>query len=104
MSETLIEFEKLPWIEATGVRTKEYVRGDQKIRLVEFSEGFIEEDWCTKGHVGYVLEGSMDIDFNGEVISYTTGDALWIEEGEAEKHKVLIEAGGRVLLVLFEEV
>ena len=100
-----IEFEKIDWEgPATGVRTKEIIQNNQKIRLVEFSEGFIEEDWCTKGHIGYVIEGSMRIDFNGKKVDYKQGDGLMIQEGEEQKHKVLINPGERVLLFLVEEV
>jgi len=100
---TLIRFSSLEWITpATGARYKEYIQDGQKIRLVEFSEGFVEEDWCTKGHIGYVLEGAMKIDFNGEIANYSKGDALWIEEGDKDKHKVLIGRGERVHLFLVE--
>ncbi|MBL4755385.1 MAG: hypothetical protein JKY52_17535 [Flavobacteriales bacterium] len=44
----------------------------------------------------------MKIDFNGEVVSYQKGDGLWISEGNASKHKVLMEKGGRALLFLVE--
>ena len=100
----LIEFEKLDWIQAgSGAKYKEYVNGTQKIRLLEFIEGFVEEDWCIKGHVGYVVEGEMKIDFNGQIVNYSKGDGLWISAGTEQQHKVLIDQGGRVLLVLFEE-
>jgi len=103
MSNLPIHFEELNWIPAaTGIRYKEYIYNDQRMRLAEFSEGFVEEDWCTKGHVGLVVEGSMKIDFNGEVVSYQKGDGLWISEGNASKHKVLMEKGGRALLFLVE--
>jgi len=103
MSKGLIEFEELEWVQgATGARYKEYIQGDQKMRLVEFSYGFNEEDWCIKGHIGFVIKGSMKIDFSGNVVSYHSGDGLWIAEGEADKHKVLIGEGGSVLLFLVE--
>jgi len=45
----------------------------------------------------------MTIDFDGSSSHYKKGDALWIESGEAEKHKVLIAKGKFVELILFEE-
>ena len=71
----LIEFESLTWIEpAVGVRYKIYKSGNQQIRLAEFSDGFIEPDWCRKGHAGYVLEGSFANDYNGKLEYYKSGD------------------------------
>lgn len=41
----LIELGKMQWnTPNAGVRYKSYTNGNQQIRLVEFSEGFFEED------------------------------------------------------------
>lgn len=94
----------MEWASPTdGVKEKRMERSGQIIRLVEFSEGFIEKDWCNKGHIGYVLEGAFTIDFNGNQIKYEQGDGIWMEEGEANKHKALVRAGERALLILFEK-
>ena len=101
----LIEFEDIAWESpAPGVRYKAYIRGDHKVRLVEFSEGFREENWCTKGHIGYVLEGRFSIDFNGKEIPFKAGDGIFIPEGEENKHKAQSIKGEKALLILFEEV
>ena len=44
----------------------------------------------------------MQIDFNGIIKPYKKGDGLWISQGENSKHKVLIEKGKHVELILFE--
>lgn len=30
-----------------------------RIRIVEYSEGYIADHWCEKGHIVYCLEGSF---------------------------------------------
>lgn len=101
MKNHLIQFESIPWDTSTpGIKQKTIQKGDSKLRLIVFKDNFIEVNWCSKGHVGYVLEGEMKIDFSGAIVSYTTGDGLWIES--CEKHKVLIEKGKFVKLILFE--
>ena len=41
----LIDFDVIPWNEPTkGVRSKAIVKGNQQLRLVEFSYGFVEPD------------------------------------------------------------
>jgi quercetin dioxygenase-like cupin family protein len=105
MDDYLIDFESMDWESpAPGVRYKAYIRGDHKVRLVEFSEGFREENWCTKGHIGYVLEGRFSIDFNGKEIPFKAGDGIFIPEGEESKHKAKSIKGEKALLILFEEV
>lgn len=102
--EHLIKFDKLPWIQpAVGVRYKKYANGSQQVRLAEFSEGFIEPDWCHKGHAGYVLEGSFTIDYSGKTEKYVSGDCFFIPSGETDKHKVIMANGEKALLLLFEE-
>jgi quercetin dioxygenase-like cupin family protein len=97
-----ILFESMKWENPQeGVYQKIYSKGDKRMRLLKFTESFVEDDWCTKGHIGYVLSGEMEIDFNGEVKSYIKGDGLWIEEEES-KHKVSIKKGNQVELILFE--
>lgn len=87
-----IPFESMSWeIPVEGVRFKAYERDGRKLRLVEFSKEFVESDWCTKGHTGYILEGQMEIDFNGQIIVFDPGDGVFIPAGPEHKHK------GRVL-------
>ncbi len=104
MLKNLIPFEQLEWESpVTGVQQKVYSDGNQRLRLLRFDDQFKEEDWCTRGHIGLVLEGSMTIDFNGVIKQYQKGDGLWIEAGEASKHKAAIEKGQYVELILFEQ-
>lgn len=103
MQKHLINFEGMPWVEAgEGIRYKGFKSDIQQIRLVEFSEGFIEKDWCLRGHAGYVLEGSCLIDFNGERELFKAGNIIFISKGDDDMHKVMMNKGERVLLLLFE--
>ena len=100
----LIDFKNMNWESpATGVRYKAYIRNNPKIRLAEFTEEFIEADWCTKRHIGYIIEGSISIDFNGIVINYRADNGLFIPEGEEHKHKAEVARGEKAIIILFEQ-
>lgn len=104
MVKYLINFKAIDWESpAPGVRHKVFLENGQRIRLVEFSDSFVEVEWCTKGHVGYVLDGRMSIDFDGEWLEFKAGDGLFIPEGEASKHKGSVAKGEKVLIILFEK-
>lgn len=104
MNKNRVDFNNLEWeTPSKGVKQKIFLKGNQKVRLLRFYDDFIEEGWCTKGHVGYVTDGEMTIDFNGEMVNYKKGDGLWIESGENSKHKVSISKGKFVELILFEK-
>ncbi len=98
-----VDFEALPWqIGAPGIRFKAAERGGQRIRLVEMEPG-IEHDWCTTGHVGYVLEGELEIEMGEGVLRLTRGEAFLIAAGEAERHRPMVR-DTRARLLLVEEL
>ena len=103
MSDHKIIFDNIAWENAgTGVRYKAFVHGNQHLRIVEFSEGLIEPDWCIHGHAGTVLDGGFRLDFNGKIEQYSKGDFIFIPGGEADKHKAILGGGEKVTLLLFE--
>jgi len=104
VDDSLISFNDLPWEDiAPGARQKSIERGNQRIRLVCFSDTFEEEAWCCAGHRGYLLDGEMHINFNGTFKHFAKGDGLWIEKREETKHKVVMSLGMEATLILFEE-
>jgi quercetin dioxygenase-like cupin family protein len=103
MNNHKIYFDGIEWINAgTGVRYKAFIHKNQRLRLIEFSDGFIEQDWCIFGHAGIVLDGSFAIDFNGNVERYSKGDVIFIPCGEPDKHKAMLAKNEKVTLLLFE--
>jgi len=99
-----IEFENIPWESpAKGIKFKRYIQNNRAIRLVEFSNDFIESDWCSKGHIGYILNGQVEIDFNGNKIVFGPGDGLFIPEGTENKHKAKI-ISEKVITILIEDL
>ncbi|MHA6248570.1 hypothetical protein ACXYMU_11575 [Pontibacter sp. CAU 1760] len=98
-----LDFEHTPWeMPAVGVAQKVFSDGKARMRRLRFSDDFVEEQWCTKGHAGYVLDGAKEIAFDGTTVHYKKGDGVWIAPGEASKHKAIIRKGGFVELILFE--
>src|SRR5512140_1118414 len=46
----------------TGTATwRTQTMGDIRVRMVEYSPGYLADHWCRKGHVIFCLEGQMDI-------------------------------------------
>ena len=99
MEQYKIDFEAMEWQSpAVGVRFKAYEQGGRKLRLVEFSKEFVEQDWCTKGHIGYVHEGRMEINFDGKATVFGPGDGVFIPAGEKHKAKVLTDTATAILV------
>jgi quercetin dioxygenase-like cupin family protein len=103
MDQYKVDFKSIQWESpADGVRFKAYEQGGKKLRLVEFSKEFVEPDWCAKGHIGYILEGQIEIDFGGKAIVFSSGDGLFIPTGEEHKHKGQVLTD-KVKAILVEE-
>ena len=96
-----VDFGSIPWEQpAAGVTSKAYQQDDRRLRLAEFSKDFAEPDWCTKGHIGYVLEGTMELDFHGRKVMFRAGDGLFIPPGSEHGHKARVLTDfARVILV-----
>ena len=83
-----IAFADMPWeMLVRGARTKTVVRDGKRLRLVEFGLDFVERDWCTRGHAGFLLDGAMEVDIDGTVFAYQAGDGLLIPAGAATRHR-----------------
>ena len=95
-------FESLDWQSpAPGLRYKVCRVGNKQLRLLEYSQGFVEPDWCVKAHTGFVLKGELEIDFHGRVVRFPEGSGLFISAGEKHKGRPVTLS---VPLFLVEEV
>jgi ethanolamine utilization protein EutQ (cupin superfamily) len=104
MEKYRIDFETMPWeTPAVGVRFKAHERDGRKLRFAEFRKEFVEADWCAKGHIGYILDGRMELDFNGEIVMFGTGDGLFIPAGDKHKHKAKVLTD-KLKIILVEDV
>ena len=100
-----IPFKNMKWEQPNpGVFQKVYSEDNTKIRLIRFESGYKEEEWCTSGHYGFILKGQMALEFSGETVHYEAGEGLWINKGSESKHKVSIESGKSVELIVFETI
>jgi quercetin dioxygenase-like cupin family protein len=71
-------------------------------RLTRWPVDDTERTGVVTGHVGYVIEGDMEIEFDDRVEQYRAGDGLVIPAGTMDRHrpKALSE---RVRLVFVED-
>ena len=73
------------------------------MRLLELSGDLEHPDWCLKGHIGFVVEGSFVLDINGKEIELHKSSVFAVRDNEhSQRHIPKVERGGRVLLLLVE--
>jgi hypothetical protein len=70
-----------------------------RIRLVEYSPGYLADHWCQKGHIIHCLDGDFVSELStGENVRITTGGS-YIVSDELSSHRS-ISAGGVKLLII----
>jgi hypothetical protein len=99
-----VDFASIPWeARAPGARFKAYRCNGSRLRLAEFTREFAEPDWCTQGHIGYVLEGVIAVDFHQKEEVFVAGDGLFIPAGEEHGHKARAVTGSVTLILVDED-
>jgi quercetin dioxygenase-like cupin family protein len=72
----------------TGVahwRTRQF--GDIRVRMVDYSPGYLADHWCEKGHILLVLEGRLETELaDGRRVVLVAGESYQVADG-AEPHR-----------------
>lgn len=70
-----------------------------RIRLVEYSKGYLADHWCQKGHIVHCLEGEFVSELNtGERVKLEKGDTYVVSD-ELSSHRSVTENGVKLLIV-----
>ena len=97
-----IDFTRIEWTNsAMGLRAKTFESDGKQLRLAEFSKKFREIDWCEKNHIGFVVEGEIEIDFEDKTEVFKKGNGLFICSNAKHKARATTETA---LLFLVEDV
>jgi hypothetical protein len=78
-------------------KTKQF--GEIRVRMVEYSKGYLADHWCSKGHVILLLEGELITELqDGRVFTMTPGMSYHVADGEIP-HRSRTESGARLFIV-----
>jgi len=70
-----------------------------RIRIVEYSPGYLADHWCQKGHIVHCLEGEfVNEQESGESTVMTKGMTYVVSDG-ASSHRSRTEHGATLLIV-----
>lgn len=73
--------------------------GDIRVRMVEYSPGYLADHWCEKGHVLLCLDGELHTELkDGRVFTLRPGMSYQVADG-AEPHRSRTEVGARLFIV-----
>jgi quercetin dioxygenase-like cupin family protein len=78
-------------------RTKHF--GDVRVRMVEYTPGYVSDHWCEKGHVLLCLEGELITELaDGRVFTLTPGVSYQVADN-AEPHCSRAPRGAKLFIV-----
>jgi mannose-6-phosphate isomerase class I len=84
----------------TGVaywRTQNF--GSLRVRMVEYSPGYLADHWCSKGHILLCLEGELHTELkDGRTFTLKPGISYQVADN-AEPHRSSTASGAKLFIV-----
>ena len=78
-------------------RTRQF--GSIRVRLVEYSPGYLADHWCSKGHILFCLEGELHTELeDGRRFVLRPGMSYQVADG-AEPHRSSTATGAKLFVV-----
>ncbi|MCJ8311577.1 MAG: DHCW motif cupin fold protein [Saccharospirillaceae bacterium] len=78
-------------------QTKQF--GDIRVRMVEYSAGYLADHWCNKGHILFCLEGELDTELkDGRKFTLKPGMSYQVADN-AEAHRSSTKIGAKLFVV-----
>ncbi len=78
-------------------RTRQF--GEVRVRMVEYSAGYVADHWCRKGHILLCLDGELHTELaDGRSFVLQPGMSYQVADG-AEAHRSAAPGGARLFVV-----
>jgi quercetin dioxygenase-like cupin family protein len=73
--------------------------GDIRVRMVEYSPGYLADHWCSKGHVLLCLEGELETELaDGRSFTLRPGMSYQVGDGDPP-HRSVTTTGAKLFIV-----
>jgi len=97
------DWSKVARTEHPGERGTAYSRtqsfGGIRVRMVEYSPGYVADHWCVKGHILLCLEGELHTELeDGRKFTLAPGMSYQVADA-SEAHRSRTELGARLFIV-----
>jgi mannose-6-phosphate isomerase class I len=78
-------------------RTREF--GSIRVRMVEYSPGYLADHWCSKGHILLCLEGELHTELSdGRKITLNPGTSYQVADN-TEPHRSFTNTGTKLFII-----
>ena len=74
--------------------------GDLRVRMVDYTPGYLADHWCDRGHVLFVLEGELETELqDGRTFKLTAGMSYQVSDFGDAAHRSSSLTGCRLFIV-----
>jgi uncharacterized cupin superfamily protein len=74
--------------------------GDLRVRMVEYTPGYLADHWCDRGHVLYVVEGELDTELrDGRKFKLKPGMSYQVSDHGDAAHRSSTKIGAKIFIV-----
>jgi len=70
-----------------------------RIRIVEYSAGYLADHWCAKGHIVHCLEGEVENQLITGESNLLTSGMTYIVSDDASQHRSFSQTGVKLLII-----
>ena len=86
--------------ESGEAKWRTFEKGNIRARLVEYGPGYLADHWCPRGHVLFVLEGSVVSELeDGSKEELTPGMGYVAADDEKNRHRSFSPNGVKLFIV-----
>jgi hypothetical protein len=101
---TVTEWARLPATTHPGETGQAFWRelniGDLRIRMVEYTPGYLADHWCDRGHVLYIVEGELDTELrDGRAFKLLPGMSYQVSDHGDAAHRSSTKIGAKIFIV-----
>ncbi|WP_136806536.1 DHCW motif cupin fold protein [Desulfosediminicola flagellatus] len=98
-----VDWTKIPKTEhhgETGVAYWQTLQFDGlRIRIVEYSSGYVADHWCKKGHIVHCLEGEVINEQEDGTSSILTQGMSYVVSDELSSHRSVTKDGVKLMII-----
>ncbi len=99
----ITDWEQIPAIEHPGhsgtARWRTCAFSEVRVRMVEYTPGYLADHWCTKGHILLVLEGKLVTELDGEQVFTLSACTSYQIADHQEAHRPRSPRGAKLFIV-----
>lgn len=99
----VINWDNIPKEEHKGERGTSFWQVVQyqglRVRMVEYTPGYIADHWCRKGHIVHCLEGEFLSELENGESSVLTKGMTYVVSDDLSSHRSSTETGAKLMII-----